>query len=147
MEATVKQKLVSEFIGKCRSEGLSVTPQRLLIYQALVDDTSHPSPEKVYQTLHADHPTISLATVYKTLETFQKHGLVSLVTTLHNTLRYDPKVKRHHHIVCVKCKKVIDLEDAELDALKIPKAVTRENNLIDYSVHFNVICAECREKK
>ena len=147
MDEKEKQKFLEEFIGKCRSAGLNVTPQRLLIYQTLLGDTSHPSPEKIYQTLHAEHPTISLATVYKTLETFEKHGLISMVTTLHNTLRYDPLVKRHHHMVCVKCKKVMDLVDADLDALKIPEAVTRENSLLDFSVHFNVICAECRKKQ
>ena len=144
---TDKQAVVEEFLKKCRSLGLNVTPQRLAIYQALVNDSTHPSPEMVYQKIRPSHPTISLATVYKTLETFEKHGLVSVVTSLHNTVRYDPLTKRHHHMVCVKCKKIVDVVDPDLDALKIPAQVVGNNILIDFSVHFKVICEECRRKQ
>ncbi len=147
METKNKQEVVEEFLKKCRRLGLNVTPQRLVIYQALVNDSTHPSPEMVYQKIKPIHPTISLATVYKTLETFEKHGLVAVVTNLHNTVRYDPLTKRHHHLVCVRCKKIVDIEDPELDALKIPEVVTKNNVLIDFSVHFKVICEECRKKE
>lgn len=137
---------INQFINRCRDKRLSVTPQRLAIYKSLIDDQSHPNPEAIYKKIKEDNPTISFATVYKTLETFEKHGIISIVTNLHNTVRYDPVTEPHHHVVCVRCKKVIDLFDAELDHIKIPRSVTEENNLVNYSVHFNVICSECRNK-
>jgi Fur family peroxide stress response transcriptional regulator len=146
MNSSTQQNTIEQFISRCREKGLSVTPQRLVIYRAMAEDNSHPNPDMVYQKIHQEHPTISLATVYKTLETFEKHGIVSVVTTLHNSVRYDPLTKRHHHIVCVKCKKVMDLEDPGLDAINIPEEVSQKNKLIDYSVHFNVICAKCQGK-
>jgi len=146
MEADKRQHLLDEFFKKCRQLRLSVTPQRLAIYKALIADETHPSPDKIYQAIKVDFPTISLATVYKTLETLEKNGIVSVVTPIHNTVRYDATTEQHHHIVCVRCKKIIDLESKELDALKIPDVVAKKNRLIDFSVHFNVICSECLEK-
>ncbi len=130
----------------CRDRGLSVTPQRLTIYNAILEDSSHPSPDTVYQKIQPEHPTITLATVYNTLETFEKHDIISMVTTLRHTVRYDPLTGRHHHIVCLRCKKVTDLHDAELDSLKIPEQIQKLNELVDFSVHFNVVCAECKTK-
>ncbi len=146
MDQKTRQQYIDQFISKCRRIGLSVTPQRLMIYKAVIDDNSHPSPDSVYKKIHAEIPTISLATVYKTLETFAKHGMISQVTALHNTVRYDPVTHRHHHMICVSCKKVTDIEDPALDEIPVPDSVLQDNQLVDISVHFNVICTECRDK-
>ncbi len=141
------QEALSEFFNRCKQQGLSVTPQRLAVYKELISDETHPNPESVYKAIKKDYPTISLATVYKTLETFEKHGLVSVVTPLHETVRYDAKTHHHHHIVCVRCKKVMDIEDEELEHLAIPSKVLKENKFLDYSIQFNVVCKECRKKE
>jgi Fur family peroxide stress response transcriptional regulator len=139
-----EQKQIEQFIDNCREKNLSVTPQRLAIFKALVNDSSHPNPETIHKKIKVENPTISFATVYKTLETFEKHGIISLVTNLHNTVRYDPVTVQHHHIVCVHCKKVIDLFDEKLNHITIPKEVLKANNLVNFSVHFNVICPDCK---
>ncbi len=138
------QSQIDEFIQKCKTSALSVTPQRLAIYKALIKDKSHPNPESVYNTIKPDFPTISLATVYKTLETFEKHHIISVVTPLHETVRYDAEMKHHHHIVCVRCKKVIDINDPELEKIRIPEIVKMGNQVLDYSIQFNVVCSDCR---
>lgn len=146
MEAEKRQNFLDDLFKKCRQFRLSVTHQRLAIYKALLADDTHPNPEKIYKAIKADFPTISLATVYKTLETFEKNGIISVVTPIHNTVRYDAMTEHHHHIVCIRCKKILDLENKDLDALKIPDAVAKQNRLVDFSVHFNVICSECIAK-
>jgi len=135
---------IDDFIQNCKSKALSVTPQRLAIYKALINDKSHPNPETVYNTIKPEFPTISLATVYKTLETFEKHHIISVVTPLHETVRYDAETDHHHHIVCVSCKKVIDINDPELENIKIPEIVKMGNKVLDYQIQFNVLCSECR---
>ncbi len=135
---------IENFIKKCKTNALSVTPQRLAIYKILIKDKTHPNPETVYNSIKPDFPTISLATVYKTLETFEKHNIISVVTPLHETVRYDAEMKNHHHIVCVRCKKVVDLMDDELDKLRVPKKVKIGNTFVDFNIQFNVICTECR---
>jgi Fur family peroxide stress response transcriptional regulator len=146
MVQRTNNELINQFFEKSRKAGLNVTPQRLAVYKALISDDSHPSPDTIHKTVKPDFPTISFATVYKILETFEKKGIISKVTTLHNTLRYDSVTKRHHHIICVNCKKIIDLKSKDLDSLPIPAEVKQGNKLIDFNVHFNVICCDCQEK-
>lgn len=145
MNKDTTENSIKQFYQLCHDRGLSVTPQRLAIYRSLIGSEDHPGPELVYQRIKDEFPMISLATVYKTLETFEQKGIISRVTQLHNTVRYDPLTKRHHHVICARCKKIIDLVSSELDAIAIPTRVTEDNILLDFSVHFNVICAECRE--
>ena len=147
MREETKENIVNDFYKKCRQAGLSVTPQRLAIYNSLIENDDHPSPDMIYKRIKTDFPTISFATVYKTLETLERKNIISKVTNLHNTLRYDPLTIQHHHIICKRCYKIIDLMSKELNSLPIPAQVTHDNVLIDYSVHFNVICAECKEKE
>ena len=143
MDQNTRTELMEQFFKKCRKADLSVTPQRLAVYKALVSVDNHPSPDMIYKSVLPDFPTISIATVYKILETFEQKGIVSKVTSLHNTLRYDPLKEHHHHIICVSCKKIVDINSKELNALPIPAEVKKGNKLIDYSIHFNVICSEC----
>ncbi len=139
---------INAFIQKCRENHLSVTPQRLAIYREIMDDRSHPNPEIIYKRVKKEFPTISFATVYKTLETFEKHGIISVVTTIHNTVRYDPVTEPHHHAICVRCKKVFDIFDEQLNQLSVPEAVTRGGNqFLNYSIQFNIICADCLAKE
>jgi Fur family transcriptional regulator, peroxide stress response regulator len=144
MDLNTKTNLLDLFFEKCRQADLNVTPQRLAVYKALVNDNTHPNPEMIYKKLLPDFPTISFATVYKILETFEQKGIIAKVTSLHSTLRYDPIKELHHHIICVKCKKIIDLQSKDLDDLPVPEEVKQGNQLINFSVHFNVICSDCR---
>jgi len=133
------------FIARCKGARLKVTPQRMIIYETLLQDGTHPSPERLYRSIRRRHPTISPATVYTTLETFERHGIIARLTPLHDTVRFDPMLEPHHHTVCVRCKKVSNLWSPEFSSLVIPKALKRENAVLGYSVYVNVLCAACRK--
>jgi len=64
------------------SAGLKATVQRLIILDALSDNYNHPTAENIYKKIKKEYPSISLSTVYNTLEIFRKHGLVRIVNTL-----------------------------------------------------------------
>jgi len=147
LDKKTKEKKIDSFVRQCKAVGLNVTPQRLAIYGALVGDETHPSPDAVFRRVRASHPTISHATVYKTLDTFELHGIISLLTPLHETVRYDPMTSQHHHIICVRCKKVVNLSNEELKAFHIPPQVSRDNTVLGYSVHFSVLCSSCKERE
>ena len=141
-----EHKKVELFIKQCKVAGLNVTPQRLAIYRSMLDDRSHPSPDAVYRRVRKLHPTISVATVHKTLDTFEKHGIISRLTPIHESVRYDPMTEPHHHIICIRCKKVLNLADDEISTVRIPDRVRRENTVLGYSVHVSVLCSDCRKK-
>src|SRR5690242_17252458 len=101
---------LAEFIQRCRQGGLAVTPQRIAIIKALLSSAEHPRADTVFATVRREHPTISLATVHRTLETLCEIGEARKVTTLHDSARYDGNVTPHHHVVCDECRKVRDIE-------------------------------------
>jgi len=141
-----EQKKIELFIKQCKDAGLNVTPQRLAIYRSLLGDTSHPSPVAVYRRVRKFHTTISVATVHKTSDTFEKCGIISRLTPIHESVRYDVMTKPHHHIICVRCKKIVNLADDEISPVHIPAHLRRENKILGYSIHVNVLCSDCRKK-
>jgi Fur family peroxide stress response transcriptional regulator len=98
--------------------GLKATHQRIVVYEALVElHGKHPTPEEVYQLLKQANPSISLGTVYKTLDTFAETNLIRKVLTEEGGKRYDANTMPHCHIYCSTTKEIIDVEDEELNSL------------------------------
>ena len=145
MTTTERESRIQAFVEHCKGVRMKVTPQRLLIFRALLQDESHPSPDKIYRRIKRSHPTISHATVYTTLDAFARHGIVSRLTPLHDTVRFDPMTKPHHHLVCVNCKEVTNLHEPEFDSLAIPEHLRRRNTVLGHSVFVNVLCPACRK--
>jgi Fur family peroxide stress response transcriptional regulator len=112
---------VAKFAEYCRAHGLSVTHQRLAIFEALASSREHPSAEQLHRAVQRRIPTLSLATVYKNLEALKSIGAVADVNPLHAEARYEAALAGapHHHLVCVSCKKVRDLHDGDLDGLRV----------------------------
>jgi len=96
---------------------LKVTHQRMVIYQTVLEGKEHPTAENIFEKLKKTHPSISLGTVYKTLETFVEKGLVNRVNTSEGNMRYDGITDDHNHIYCTNTKEIIDFKDQELSDL------------------------------
>jgi Fe2+ or Zn2+ uptake regulation protein len=74
-------------------------------------------------------------------------GVIHKAQHLGSAARYDPNTERHHHLTCLNCHKVVDMEDEILDQIRIPKTSSKEFEITDYSVHFKGYCADCAPKK
>lgn len=148
MAGEMEKTRIEEFIRFCRERHLNVTHQRLAIYQALLNSTEHPTAEDIFRTIQSDYPTISRATVYKTLELFEREGIIRKVSFPHETAaRYDANPQRHHHLFCVQCHRVEDLSHPQLDALPLSKRALNNYQVIDHVVHINGICPACQQKR
>lgn len=112
-----QQKSYQIIKDKLARAGLKITQQRIVIYHALVEITNHPSAEKIYEKVQFDNPSISLGTVYKTLDTFVLAGLVSKVLTDEGNMRYDANLDYHNHIYCTNTKEIIDYYNEDLNKL------------------------------
>lgn len=130
-----------------RANKLKVTPQRLTIYSYLKSTNSHPTVETIYNALKADFPTISLATVYKTVASLRDAHLVNEINFGEDSHRYDANMKTHSHLVCTCCHKVYDYLD-EIDLKGFVNKIENEQGFeIDSSVvNFYGICPQCKEK-
>ena len=98
---------------------LKATHQRMTILAAMDDCKYHPKPEEIYDRIKVENPTISLATVYNTLDSFAKVGLISRVASVGGTIRYDSNMGAHGHIYCHNTDEIIDYYDEELNGLII----------------------------
>ena len=130
-----------------RKKGFKVTPQRLAIYNMLMNTNEHPTAETIYKNLVIDNPSMSLATVYKTLDSFKKSGLIKELSVGECCLRYDAITKNHSHIVCTNCNKVIDI--MENISEEILKRVSEKTNytITSEQLIFYGICDKCKPKK
>ncbi|KAA9339632.1 transcriptional repressor [Hymenobacter busanensis] len=98
--------------------GLRATQQRLAILEALLTLPGHPTAEQVFRQVRPAHPTVSLGTVYKALDSFVAAGLLRRVADADGTRRrYDPDCSNHHHLVCQDTQEIIDYCDPQLDRL------------------------------
>jgi len=95
--------------------------KRNAILTCLQSADTHPSAEMVHEMLHAEHPDISLATVYRNLARFKAQGLIQSVATVRGIERFDANTEPHVHFICEGCDAVIDLHQ-----LSTPQALCTE---------------------
>jgi Fur family transcriptional regulator, peroxide stress response regulator len=138
---------LSEFAERCRNGGLAVTPQRLAIIRVLLASGDHPRADAIYAEVRREHPHISLATVHRTLEKLCDIGEARKVTMLHDSARYDGNVTPHHHVVCVKCRRIRDIEIPELDRVLAGRAALGEFRLLGSAREVQALCENCAPRR
>lgn len=140
-------KRLTEFAARCRRGGLAVTPQRLAIIEALLGSGEHPRADAIFAAVRMQHPHISLATVHRTLDTLCDIGEARKVTILHDSARYDGNVTPHHHVVCVKCRRIRDIEIPRLDRLLAGQSELGEFTVLGSSLEIQALCEDCGAKR
>ena len=104
----------TEVTDLLRDKGFKATPQRLAIYEALASTTEHPNADMLYQKLTPKYPTMSLATVYKTLDILCTVGLAQELNVGEDAFRYDANTSNHPHVRCTVCGRT-DVTNPELE--------------------------------
>jgi len=127
-----------------RAHGRKVTAQRQCIFRVLQGDVTHPTAEVVHAAARAQMETISLKTVYQTLNELAALGEVAALDLGTGTTRFDPNVEGlHHHLVCRQCGKVRDLH-ADFTGVTVPSGAEAGFEVSGAEVIFRGRCAECR---
>lgn len=137
---------LAEFAERCRQGGLAVTPQRLAIIKALLSSAEHPRADVIYDMVRREHPHISLATVHRTLDTLCDIGEARKVTMLHDSARYDGNVTPHHHLICVRCRRICDVEMPGLDDLLKDREAIGDFKVLGSSLEIHALCPKCAGK-
>jgi Fe2+ or Zn2+ uptake regulation protein len=142
---TIPGPLYRRFQEKCRAERLPVTAQRRAIFEALAGRTDHPSAEDVFLEARRLLPEVSRATVYRTLETFARRGIVGLAHHAGPVARFDGRIDHHHHLVCRRCGAIADVDGRAIARLPLPDARGSGFEIESYSIQFEGTCASCRD--
>lgn len=129
-------------VATYRDIGIRLTPQRLAILEYLAGNTQHPSAEEIYQAVVKRFPTMSFATVYTTLAALKKSGNVLELTIDPNKKRYDPRTEGHSHLICIACKKVVDV--AASFTQELSENEKQEFSIIHTHVEFYGLCPKCK---
>jgi Fur family peroxide stress response transcriptional regulator len=124
--------------------GQRFTEQRAAVFRFLTGTDSHPSADEVFLAVRHELPGISLATVYKSLETLVGCGLAVKLTYSDGSARYDGRTDPHHHARCLSCGRVVDvpghLADGDFEELR-----DRAHGFIvtGYRLELCGFCPEC----
>ena len=116
--------------------------KRNAILECLQSTTEHPSAEMVHQMLQAEHPDISLATVYRNLTHFKNQGQIMSVATVKGVERFDANTDAHVHFICSNCDSVIDLHQ-----IPMPRYNPEECGgcrVESCSLTLTGLCSDCR---
>ncbi len=135
--------LLSQF----RQNGLKITPQRRVILELLVNDDSHPTIEQMYNRVLAVMPDVSRTTVYNTFRELSDLGELTPVHDLsEGGQRYDTNNETHHHLYCVECHKLIDI-DHDFQALDLSPEERSGYQILSHQVTFYSICPDCQVRE
>ncbi len=109
----------TDLVQKCTEAGLRMTDQRRVILQVLAEAADHPSVEVVHQRSREIDPSISIATVYRTLNLLDQLNLVRKHDFHESHARFEANVEhhQHHHLIDVESGEVIEFKDDELEGL------------------------------
>lgn len=102
---------------KLSTRGLKITPQRIIILEAVYSLNNHPTADNIIEHIHRTHPNIAQGTVYNALDTLVEKGLIKKVKTDGDVMRYDGMTEAHHHLYHSNGGLIEDYVDLELDEL------------------------------
>ena len=145
---TDPQRRLDEMIGKLKERNFRLTPQRLAVLKILASSLGHPSVDMIYTQVIRDFPTTSLATVYKTVTLLKELGEVLELGFGDGSNRYDGnKPFPHPHLVCIRCRKIIDPPVDALTEMADEMARQTGYQIVSHRLDFFGICPKCQKKK
>ena len=138
---------LSNMVDALRQNQYRITPQRLAILKILAESKGHPSVESIYDQVKPDFPTTSLATIYKNVTVLKELGQVLELGFSDDSNRYDgSKPYDHPHVVCVRCKKILDPDIAALKDMTEELMRQTGFTITRHRLDFFGLCPECKSK-
>lgn len=132
--------------ARLKDRGWRLTAQRRVVAEVLAGDHVHLTADEVYGRAQERLPEISLATVYNTLNELVSMGEVLEVATGDGPKRYDPNTTvSHHHLHCVSCGALRDVNPVGADRLELPAVQRHGFELLDVDIVFRGRCPDCRD--
>lgn len=138
-----------EFRKALKKGGYKLTNQRQAVLEVISQNREkHLSTEEVFGELKKKYPNIGLATVYRTVQLFEKIGLVQRVSLDDGRLRYqmaDPEEKHeHHHLICLVCGDVMDVQEDMLELFEEKIFSQKGFKVTNHKVNLFGICEKCQ---
>ena len=133
------------FTKKLSERGYRITPQRREILHILLHTDKHLTPTEIFEEAHKNLPNLTEPTVYRTLEFLAEIGLAQEAYSEKSKSAYEISGYAHHHLVCRKCGKEVEIPHVKVDGLC--KSLESETGfqLMQNHLSFFGICPDCQE--
>ena len=141
------QARLEKVVAGLREEGYRLTPQRMAVLKVLIGNKEHLSVEQIHERVKADLPMTSLATTYKTVAVLKEMGEVLELGFSDDSNRYDGSSHPHPHLICIKCKKITDVDTTDLSEL--PEEIARKTGyqIVSHRFDFFGVCLQCQKNE
>ena len=140
------EEIKRNLIESLKRNNLKVTRQRLAIIEVLSRNRSHPSAIRILKTVRRKVPSVSLSTIYYTLDLFKKDGSIKELDFYDRENRYESNVSHHLDLVCLGCGKIVDYaEQIPIPIERVEKKTGFAVNRIRYEYYG--YCKNCSRKR
>lgn len=147
MDATAKRERMETLRRRSRELGMRCTVQRRVVLEAVLDLANHPTADDVFAVASQRLEGVSRTTVYRSLESLARIGVITKACHPGAAARYDRRTEIHHHLICLRCDGIVDLDEAGFEGLSIPDTSAHGFEVEDYRVQLRGTCLSCREHR
>ncbi len=130
-----------------QQSGMRITPQRVAICKLLTDSDEHPTAAQIFEQVKVQYPSISLATVYNTLDTLVNLGALNVLGHAGDDhVHYDADTEPHVNLACISCHKIVDIPSEHVHHLDAEITDASGFKLLGARVLYYGLCPECQSK-
>jgi Fur family peroxide stress response transcriptional regulator len=128
--------------------GMRITPQRTAICKLLTTSEEHPTAAMIYEDLKPRFPSMSLATVYNTLDALVEIGAINVLGQAgDDTVHYDADTEPHVNLACLSCNKIVDIPSEHVSRLDEEITAASGYKLLGARVLYYGLCPDCQRKQ
>jgi len=140
---------MKDIIERLKENGVTLTPQRMAVAEFLSGNKNHPTVDEIHRAIQKRYPTMSVATVYSTLNLLKELGEIQeLSIRKRGKACFDPNPDIHHHLLCRKCGKIVDIEfDHPSNCPIMAKENINGCKVEEIQAYLYGICSECMKKE
>lgn len=134
------------FTSTLKQTGMRLTPQRIAICKLLSETDSHPTAAMIYERIHDQYPSLSLMTVYNTLNVLVELGVVNALGNVgDDNVHYDGNTSPHINLACVSCHKIVDMDSTKVADLNGEVSNTSGFKILGARMLYYGLCPDCQK--
>jgi Fur family ferric uptake transcriptional regulator len=149
MDNKDKIKFKNTFVKYIEEKGLRHTKQREAIVDAFFSADRHITAEELFNAVKRKNPEIGYATVQRNLNLLYESGLAEEIKIGKQKTKYEQKLggRHHDHLICVKCGRLIEVNDEKIEKLQDKLAKANDFIPIKHKLEIYGICGDCKSNK
>jgi Fur family peroxide stress response transcriptional regulator len=138
---------VETLIQFLKQAGLRITPQRIAICKLLTETNTHPTATMLFDSIHEQFPTLSLATVYNTLDALVGLGAVNVLGPAGDgRVHFDADTEPHINLACTVCHKIVDVPSEQVASLQAEVSQSSGYELRGARIMYYGLCPDCQKR-